>query len=82
MVTNAVRARDFVDNTPGRAQTGFRFAADDSTKAFVERVIMDLETGEFSVQVVTGPDSGAVRRYCVRDGSRAERWQYFLDQFA
>jgi hypothetical protein len=84
VVTSARSAQDFVENTPGRAQAGIRLARIDPAtgERLVERVVMDLDTGEFSVQVLSGPETGAVMTYCVRSGSRAERWTYFLEQFA
>ena len=86
-VTYVQRARSFVENTPGRAQTGIRRArgaleVDPATgEKLLERVILDLETGEFMAQVISGPERGAVKTYFVRPGTRAQRMQYFLEQF-
>lgn len=83
----ADRARNFVQNTPGRAHTGIRPArspgeVDPATgEHLFERVIMDLDTGEFSVQALSGPESGAVKTYFLLGGTREDRWRFFLDQF-
>jgi hypothetical protein len=84
----AEKARNFVENTPGRAHTGFRPARDPlefdpvTGERLFERVIMDLDTGEFSVQALSGPESGAVKTYFLLGGTREDRWKFFLDQFA
>jgi hypothetical protein len=82
VVTYIRRARAFLTKEGAGIRRGTRPAIDPSTGAAIEElVVMDVNTGEFAVRVLTGTEAGAMKTYFVRPGDVASRIQYFLRQF-
>ncbi len=78
VITYIKRARGFVQKPDSRILRGIRRAKDGS--GVVERIYMDVESGEFAIEVLSGPQTGALKSYFLRPTNPLERRLYFFDE--
>jgi pyocin large subunit-like protein len=73
-VTYVQRAMDFVNNPTQTMKIGTRTGANALGQVVEEKVFLDMSNGHFAVQVISGPEAGALKTFFPKTGIGPGDW--------